>query len=963
MSRLLRVKFAARNGLALITGFVIAAQPMATLAVDFEKDVAPILESHCLSCHNDSNLKGDISLATPVHLLKEEIIKPGQPDDSYLIELVSVSAIGEPPEMPKKGDPLSAAEIATLREWIRAGGQWPEGIVLKEKSKADATWWSLQPLKITEPPEIITGPAGWATSPVDRFVYRALREDGLMPSPPASRRDLIRRVTYDLTGLPPTPEEVAAFVNNDAPDAYERLVDRLLASPRYGERWGRHWLDVIRFGESRGFERNEIIRNLWPFRDYVIRSFNDDKPFDQFIIEQIAGDVIGKDNPDVELGTAFLVCGPYDDVGNQDPAQAAQIRANTVDEIIRGTSEAFLGLTMGCARCHDHKFDPILQEDYYRWYSIFAGVQHGNRTISTAGEREQYEDTINPLRGELQKNKKAKSNQDDEIVARASTKLADYEQLWTREKIHRTGVEEIFPAVRAALVKLVVDGTESNPNARTGYGIDELEIWTAGGSSRNVALSTNGGRARGDNRVAGDFEKAYSSDLTIDGKFGERWLASSPELTIELAEPVMIDRILFSSDRVNEAGDHPIANFVSEYRIQVSVDGEEWIEVASSNDRRPMNDAHQRKRLLDHETSESEKQQRAALNKEITRLDSEISQIKPLPSWWAGTFQPILNETHVFLGGDPQRQGPSVAPASLKVLDSVTPGFALGQDSEESLRRSMLAEWMVEPSNPLTPRVLANRLWHYHFGTGIVSTPSDFGYMGGEPSHPELLDWLAGQLIANGWKLKPVHKLIVMSQTYRQSADYRAAAADKDADSRLLWRFPPRRLSSEELRDTMLSVSGKLHLNMGGPGFLLYEYLQDNVATYVPLDRHGPETHRRSVYHHNARAAFVDLFVEFDCPDNAFAVPRRSSTTTPLQALTLMNHSFTIDMADAFADRLIKDAGESKPTTQVRHAFLLVYSRDPEIDELKASLKIVHEYGLPAFCRALLNSNELIYLN
>lgn len=951
------------NRLVVFCCLLFAGQMAGAAEIEFEKDVAPILESHCLSCHNDSDSKGDISLATSSHLLGEEIIVPGNPDESYLIELISVSETGKPPEMPKKGEPLSDAEIGTLREWIRAGGEWPKEFVLKERSKADASWWSLQPLKILEPPGTDGAPAGWRESPIDRFVYRTLAENELKPAAPASRRDLIRRITFDLTGLPPTPEEVSGFASNDSPDAYEHLVDRLLASPRYGERWGRHWLDVIRFGESRGFERNEIIRNIWPFRDYIIRSFNEDKPFDQLIMEHIAGDVIGRDNPDVELGTAFLVCGPYDDVGNQDPAQAAQIRANTVDEIIRGTSEAFLGLTMGCARCHDHKFDPILQTDYYSWYSIFSGVRHGGRTIATTEKRRQHDEAIAPLRRELDEKKKAKSTLENEIDTRARTRLGEYEKPWTREKIRRTGVEEAFPATRSSFVKLLVDAAENNPNSRSGYRIDEFEVWTTGDSPRNVALATNGGIARGDNRVASDFEKAYSSDLTNDGKFGARWIASSPELTIELAEPEMIDRVLFSSDRVDETGTHSIANFIGEYRVQVSIDGETWIEVANSKDRKPINEANLKKRLHDLEITAAEETRLGELGKNISNLNQEMAKIEVLPNWWAGKFEPIKSETHVFLGGDPQRKGEIVVPASLNALAAVTERFKLSHETEESLRRKKLAEWIVSPTNPLAPRVLANRLWHYHFGTGIVATPSDFGYMGSLPSHPELLDWLAGKLMENNWKLKPVHKLILMSQTYRQSAEFRSDAAQKDAGSRLLWRFPPRRLSSEELRDTLLSLSGELDLTMGGPGFKLYRYLQDNVATYVPLDQHGPETYRRSVYHHNARAAFVDLFVEFDCPDNAFAVPRRSTTTTPLQALTLMNHSFTLDMANAFAERVKADSGELKTASQIRQAFLLAYSRDPEIDELEASLKMVHQHGLSAFCRALLNSNELIYLN
>ena len=446
----------------------------------------------------------------------------------------------------------------------------------------------------------------------------------------------------------------------------EKLIDRLLASPHYGEQWGRHWLDVVRFGESRGFERNEIIDNAWPFRDYVIRSLNEDKPFDVLVREHLAGDVIGKDQPGVEVGVTFLVGGPYDDVGNQDAAQAAQIRANTIDEMIRATAEAFLGLTVGCARCHDHKFDPVLQRDYYGLYATFAGVYHGSRAVATAEQRQARDEALRPLN----------ENRD-----RLTKQLA---------------------ALDAAIDKL--------------------------------------------------------------------------------------------------------------------------------------------------------SQQQADLNRQLAEVNRQINAVPPLPTWWVGEFKPITDKFQVFLGGDPQRRGAEVVPASLSALDAVAPPYRLSDDAAEGQRRLQLAEWITYPDNPLTPRVLANRIWHYHFGTGIVETPSDFGYMGGRPTHPELLDWLARQIQQHGWRLKPLHRQILLSETYRQSSAFRADAAAVDADSRYLWRFPPRRLAAEEIRDTMLSVAGKLDPKMGGPGFRLYRYLQDNVSTYIPLDEHGPETYRRAVYHQNARA-------------------------------------------------------------------------------------------------------------
>ncbi len=364
-----------------LASFVVA-EAQATPPVDFERDVAPVLQRHCIRCHLPANVKSKLSLATFAELAANSYVIPGDPAASYLIEVVTAS--GEsPPLMPKEGAPLSDEEVDLLRAWIAEGANWPADFVVREKSKADRTWWSLQPLAATDPPADGI-PADWNANPIDRFIWARLAAENLHPSPRADRRTLIRRVTYDLTGLPPTPAEAEAFVRDDSPSAYERLVDRLLASPRYGEHWGRHWLDVVRFGESTGFEVNHLIDNAWPFRDYVIRSLNEDKPFDRLVTEHLAGDAVGPGDPAVEVGLTFLVCGPVDIVGNADPAQAAQIRADAVDEIIRATSEAFLGLTIGCARCHDHKFDPVLQSDYYRLYATFAGVFHDDRLVGPA---------------------------------------------------------------------------------------------------------------------------------------------------------------------------------------------------------------------------------------------------------------------------------------------------------------------------------------------------------------------------------------------------------------------------------------------------------------------------------------------------------------------------------------------------------------------------------------------------
>ncbi len=947
MNNSLTVLAAACLALLTVTD-VVGGRP-----VDFATDVAPILVEHCLRCHSPGNAKGDMSLATMADLQERGYVSAGDPAGSYLIELVTATD-DQRPAMPQDGEPLAETEVTLLRRWIETGGQWPRQVVLRVKSRADANWWAYQPLKLS---------ADHAS--IDEFIRARLAEHDLEMNPPADRRVLIRRATYDLIGLPPDPEHVEAFVNDPDPQAYERLIDRLLASPHYGERWGRHWLDVVRFGESNGFERNVLIKDLWPFRDYVIRSLNADKPFDQFIREHIAGDVFGQDDPMIAIGTAFLVAGPYDDVGNQDAEQAAQIRANTLDEMIRATGEAFLGLTLGCARCHDHKFDPITQEDYYGLYATLSGVRHGAVELTTPRQREERATRLEPLESQRAELDQAVSNLDAAIVDRARQRLPEYAADWTRTPVDRTGTEDRVEPVLARFVRLVSEAQDVNPQTASGFGIDEFEIWSTGADAKNVALARNGAKASGEARRIEDFPGAYGPQLAIDGKTGARFLATGVDLTIELAEPTLIDRILFSSARGEANPEHPKFAFVAEYRIEVSLDGVDWREVASGADRQPITlPSVIDHRLLKLESTESERTELARFRRQLADIRRAIAAVPELPTAWIGRriAEDAHGPFHVFLGGDPQHRGEEVVPASLSALhEAFSASYQLSADVTEAERRLALADWIVHPDNPLTPRVLVNRLWHYHFGTGLVDTPSDFGYMGGRPTHPELLDYLAIQLLEQGWHIKPLHRMIMLSEAYRQSSTFREAVARSDGNARLLWRFPPRRLSAEEVRDTMLHVAGTLNTTCGGPGFRLYRFLQDNVCTYVPLDEHGPETYRRTIYHQNARASVVDLMTEFDQPDCAYAVPRRTTTTTPLQALTLLNHSFTVDMSRALAVRLRREAG-TDPDAQICRAFQLCYVRPPSDTELSGCRELINAYSLEALCRVLLNTSELLYV-
>jgi mono/diheme cytochrome c family protein len=944
----------------------------------FEQKIRPVFVEHCYSCHSADakKLKGNLYLDSTEGWQKggdsnKAVIVPGKPDESLLIR--SIRHLEPDLEMPPKKPKLSDAIIADLVAWVKMGAPDPrEGKV--EAKRGDKSWWSLQPLGNDEGGRT----KDESRSRIDQFVAEKMAEKRLTMNAPADPRALIRRMTYDLHGLPPTAEEVESFVaqcSRNRELAVRALVDRLLASPRYGEQWGRHWLDVVRFGESNGFERNFVIDDLYPFRDYVIKSINDDKPFNQFITEHLAGDVIGKDKPEIEVGSAFLVAGPYDDVGNQDPVAQKNIRAATLDDIITATGSAFLGLTVNCARCHNHKFDPIPTEDYYRLRSAFEGITHGRRVIASTTQRDAFTAATKPLQAEIKKLSDDKAALDDNIEVRAKVAMASHHP--TRPKIDVQGTDETFAATEARYVKFVIHALTSDyqpsptkakrtPSISSGAGrLTEFQIWSAEAEPRNEALASNGSKAEGaKSATAEDFPEAYGPQLCIDGVFGEQWFIGSPaELLITLPKTESINRITFINAKGGRDIDESKVRGATpcEYEVQVSLDGKAWRTVASDEGREPWSPAHAMERARREVITKEEKQQLASLDQQIAAAQRKLSAVPALPMVWAGNYTAHPAETFVHKGGDPMKPGDAVVPASLSVLDQVTKPYALKADAPESERRLALARWITSDDNALTARVLANRVWQHHFGTGIVDTPSDFGFLGSRPTHPELLDYLAGRLIANGWKLKALHREILLSQAYQQSAAYREEAAKEDKDARLLWRFPPRRLTAEEIRDTMLAVAGKLKLEpMGGPGFRLYKFTQNNVCTYFPLDQLGPETYRRAVYHQNARASVVDVLNDFDLPDIAFAAPKRANTTTPLQALTLLNHSFTLDMASAIAERSSAQPGHTEES--IKTAYRLVLQRQPTSEELKGASVLVQKFGMPAFCRALLNANELLYL-
>jgi hypothetical protein len=801
--------------------------------------------------------------------------------------------------------------------------------------------WSFQPVTRPQVPVLTFARQTAIRNPIDQFIVARLATEGLTISPEADRRMLIRRVSFDLVGLPPSPEEVEAFTSDKNPAAYERLVDRLLSSPRYGERWARHWLDVVRFAESHGFEMNQARPNAWPYRDYVIRAFNDDKPYDRFVIEQLAGDASG-----LEEGTGFLVGGAWDQVKSPDPVLTANQRADELHDMVSTVGSAFLGLTVGCARCHNHKFDPIPQTDYYALKACLEGVQHGERPMKVrdAAERE----------AELAAKRRELTDLETQLdalepLAQAGTGINTNR---LRAAVSPRRNVERFAPVMAKRVRFTINATTDLEPC-----IDELEVYGAGASATNVALSVLGTRASASSVFPNS--DIHRLEHINDGNHGNSrsWISNERGkgwVELEFHAPVKIERIVWGRDRQQKFSDR----LATEYRIEAALDTN-WTIIASSADRRAYARGTAEANPIEPDMEYLAPEQRNKFREwsnSRRQLEKRVRELSVVPAVYAGRFEPSKPTTR-FHRGDPMqpREEVSAGPLSrIAVLPEERP-FPAGEQE----RRTALGRWIASHENPLTARVMVNRLWHYHFGRGLVETPSDLGLNGARPTHPELLDWLASEFMAHAWSIKAMQRLIVTSATYRQSSRANQAGLRVDSDARFLWRFPPKRLEAESIRDAMLVVSGKLNLKMGGPGFDLFEPNNNYVKVYNSRTEFGPEEWRRMVYQSKPRMQLENTFGAFDCPDAGQIAPRRTSSTTPLQALNFLNSPFTLQQAGFFAERIRREAAVD---LQIARAFEVAFNREPTRQEAAEASDLVEKHGLPALCRALLNANEFLYL-
>ncbi len=776
-----------------------AALPLLLLTAqqppDFKTQVQLVLESRCAPCHRPGG-----------SLVSFSTIEDARKSGARIVDAIS----GNPPRMPKGGKPLAAAEVALIRNWVASEG----------------TWWSLRPLAVASTPG----------ASIDSFIQVKLRAAGLSASPEADRRTLIRRLSFDLHGLPPSLADVEAFVNDKDPQAYEKLVDRLLASPRCGERWARHWLDIAHYGDSHGYDKDKPRSNAWPYRDWVIAAFNNDKPYTRFVEEQIAGDVLYPEDPAALTATGFLTSGPWDFVGHQELKEGTIEKNNTRlldrDDMVATVMSSFTSMTVHCARCHDHKFDPIPQEDYYNLQAVFAGVDRADRPFDD-----------NPA-----------------LYAQRRALLEQRRQIQLR----------LQPL------------------------LDKVEF------------------------------------------------ATSPEI-VEL------------TDRIQDGS--LLATHIGEPKTPAEAEEKKRLQARVAADRK------RKQELVDAIVGRETYDAIDRIQAEAKALDAKIAEL-PKPRYVyaaasyfprAGAFRPSLEPrpVHVLNRGSVTAPGKVAAPAALRVVKGVD--FPLTGSSEGD-RRAALARWITNRNNVLTWRSIVNRVWHYHFGSGIVDSPNDFGRMGSQPSHPELLDWLAVWFRDDaGGSLKKLHRLIVTSAAYKQSSKHREDAARIDADNRLLWRMNRARLDAESTRDAVLASTGVLDLTMGGPAIRMFYFKDDHspVYDYARFDPTTPGAYRRSIYRFTVRSVPDPFLDRLDCPDPSVITPKRNTTLTAVQALVMLNDPFILRMSRELA------AAAKTPDEAIRRVFL----RNPTATEQQTYQAYAAKHGLENLCRVLFNANEFLFVD
>jgi hypothetical protein len=978
---------------------LLAVSPVRAAAAspDFDREIAPLLAHRCFSCHSGAKPKGGLDLSRRKSAL--DAVVATKPDESPLWQRVRDN------EMPPK-KPLPADERTILQAWITAGARWGSDPInpfrFSTSSRAGLDWWSLQAVPKVTPPAVRNHE--WARTPIDRFIQAKLEAKELFPSPTVDRRTLIRRLTFDLTGLPPSPEQVAAFLTDTRPDAYERVVDRLLASPAYGERWGRHWLDVVRFGESDGFERDLPRFSAWPYRDWVVGAINRDLPYDEFVRMQLAGDVACPGDPEALAATGFLVAGPHDIVIPASDTMKESMRQDELEDIVGTVGQTFLGMTVHCARCHEHKFDPVSHKDYYRLASALAGIGHGERPWFLKADASQIEAIARRLESMREEMARIEEPIRRQLLSeRSKSKLSPPRPIaeWDFTsglndrlgKLHGTpkgnarrdamGLNVDGKTAYVATLPLPSDLREKtlevwvrldNLNQRGGgvisvqrldgsefdaivFGEQEPGRWMAGSNFFRRTLSFDGPIEKDADKRFVHIAIVYDTDGTIrayrDGApYGKSYRSSEP-VTFHAGKA----QVLFGLRHVEPGGNRLLSGVIRLARLYDRALSP--AEVAASAGVAPVGPDDILPRL-----TKADRNRHRQLAKELEQLTHERKRLQTAGGRKIYAILPSQPPpTRRLMRGNVSAPAEVVAPEIVSALADRFSATSLKPDAQEGQRRLTLARWITDAKNPLFARVIVNRLWQYHFGAGLVETASDFGFNGGRPSHPELLDWLAGEMIRRGWSMKEMHRLIVLSAVYRQSSRQRNGAAKVDAENRLIWRKSPSRLEAEAVRDAMLAAAGRLDRTLGGPSYLDFRtYFFKGTQFYDPVEQVGAAFDRRSLYRMGARGGRSQFLDCLDCPDPSTTTPRRAVTTTPLQALALLNNAMVLHLAEQFAHRIRCDAGEDV-TAQVRRAYELAYARQADEREIAVVAPFIRRNGLEAFCRVVFNSNEFVQVD
>ncbi|MDG1892724.1 MAG: DUF1553 domain-containing protein [Verrucomicrobiota bacterium] len=969
--------------------------------------VQPILDSACVECHGAETQKGGLRLDSLEQLAlggsSGPVVLPGTQGQGTLLERLR-HADPEERMPPAKKPPLAVDKIALIAEWVAQGAA--ELVRLKKVPFPQEAYahWSLRPLsKPAVPRDSHDAAQAWIRNPVDSFIHAKLVEQKLSPSAEADRRTLIRRLYYDLTGLPPTPEAIEDFENSQRPDAYEQLVEQLLGSEAYGERWARHWLDVVHYADTHGYDKDKLRPHAWPYRDYVIRALNEDKPYGRFVEEQLAGDVLYPGTMDGLTATGFIAAGPWDFIGHAEVPESKLdgriARHLDRDDMVSTTMNTFVSTTVQCARCHRHKFDPVRMEDYYGLQAVFAALDRADRSFDAdpevaarrlrwTGQKDATDAEIKDLNARIEDAAgpalEALNHSLQALESSTETKPAAYGYhsaiassvdtlKWVQvdlgashdmREIVLAGCDDAFNGIGAGfgfpvrfrietsddasfengVVMLVDHSLENFANP----GVEPVRFDVKGHSARHIRVTATRLALR-----AEDYILALAELQVLDGEGQNVALKSKVLAKDSIEAPVRWARsnLVDGHDAMVEARD-------AQGRSQVQLRKE-------------------RDDLLRKATTEPWAARLESLEKKGHTLQSNLEALPPQMKVYAGTihkgggaFRGTGHEggqprsIHVLARGDMSQPRQEVGPGAIPVIHGRDPKFELPPSHVEGDRRVALAKWILQKDHPLTWRSIVNRVWQYHFGRGICDTPNDFGHMGGEPSHADLLDWLAVSFRDSGQSLKQLHRLMVTSATYRQVSEVHPDKAALDQGNRYLWRMHRRRLEAEALRDSVLHLAGCLDRKMGGSAFMDFVIEKPEHSPHYEYHLHDPmdrKSHRRSVYRFIVRSQQQPFMTTLDCADPSLRVGRRNETLTPNQSLALLNNKFMVSMAEQWAMRLAdqNDLLEDSIYQGLEEAAC----RKPSPEEWKRWTDYARQHGLANACRWMFNMNAFMFVD